>query len=216
MASNASALATENTDKFYTVIKSMHGFDTAEVKGVIDTVISPTPRETCFIGTYYRTRPNVETLLRLNSVKDFQAIAMLARALFELSVDSRLFENTPGAWVKMQAFADAQKLHAAKKIIEFRRSHADFDIDTSVQESFVAKNSARITSVRASLWPGVRTLSHWSGMNLSRRVETVKSPFDQIYANDYPRLSWYVHPGLTGIANLSPETFIHLLLRALN
>jgi hypothetical protein len=210
MATDASNIAAENADKFYTVIKSMHEFDTTEVKGVIDTVISPTPHETCFIGTYYRARPNVETLLLLTNVKDLQAIAMLARALFELSIDSRLFENIPGAWVKMQAFTDAQKLYAAKKIIDFKRSHADFDVDTSVAESFVAKNSARIARVSASLWPGVRALSHWSGMKLSQRVATVKAPFEQIYANDYPRLSWYVHPGLTGVANLPPETFIHL------
>ena len=35
-------------------------------------------------------------------------------------------------------------------------------------------------------------------------------PFDQIYAADYSRLSWYVHPGLAGVINVPAVTFIHL------
>jgi len=210
MASNASALAAENTDKFYTVIKSMHSFDTTEVKGVIDTIISPTPRDNCFIGTYYRTRPNIETLLRLNSTRDFQAIAMLARALFELSVDCRFLENTPQAWVKVLEYANVEKLRAANRIIKFKQKNPDAAIDTTIFDSFVAQNAERIQRVRKSLWPNSKGLNHWSGLTLSQRVEQLKSPFDQIYAVDYARLSWYVHSGLTGIMNIPAETFIHL------
>jgi len=42
------------------------------------------------------------------------------------------------------------------------------------------------------------------------RVMQLSSPFDEIYAIDYPRLSWYVHPGLTGVVNLRAETFTYL------
>ncbi|MFZ0335198.1 MAG: DUF5677 domain-containing protein [Candidatus Acidiferrales bacterium] len=210
MASNASVLATENTDKFYSVIKSMHAFDTLEVKGVIDTLISPTGDETCFIGTYYRSRPNVETLLRLNSVRDFQAIAMLARALFELSVDSRLLENTPLAWVKVLEYANVERLRVANKTIEFKKKNPDANIDTSIYDSFVAQNGERIAHVKKCLWPNTEKLPHWSGLTLRRRVEQLKSPFDHVYATDYARLSWYVHAGLTGVMNVPAENFIHM------
>ncbi|MHB8487563.1 MAG: DUF5677 domain-containing protein [Candidatus Acidiferrales bacterium] len=210
MASDASALAAENADKFYTVIKSMHAFDAAEVKGVIDTIISPTPRDNCFIGTYYRTLGNVETLLRLNKSKDFQAIAMLARALFELSVDCRFLENTPQAWVGVLEYANVEKLRAAKKIIKFKQKNPDAAIDTTIFDSFVARNAERITRVQKSLWPNSKELVHWSGLTLRQRVEQLKAPFDQVYAVDYARLSWYVHSGLTGVMNLAAEVFIHL------
>ncbi|HEV2296973.1 MAG TPA: DUF5677 domain-containing protein [Candidatus Acidoferrales bacterium] len=202
--------ATMNADKFYTMVKSIHWFDTIEVKGVIDTLLSPTPRDNCFVGTYYRTLGNVETLLRLNKSKDFQAIAMLARALFELSVDSRLLQVMPDGWGKMLAFADVEKLRAANKVIGFKKKNPTADLDTTVYDSFVSRNAVRVTGLRSSIWPGVKKLTHWSGLNLSQRVAFVKSPFDQVYEVDYPRLSWYAHSGLTGILNVQAVTFIHL------
>jgi Family of unknown function (DUF5677) len=214
MSASALALATENTDKFYTIIKSIHAFDASEVQGVIDTLISPTPRDNCFVGTYYRTLPNVETLLLLNSVKYVQAISMLARALFELSIDGRLLEQSPDAALKMIGYADLEKLRAANKVVKFKKDNPDADIDVQVYESFITNNSERITRVRMALWPGVKRLSHWSGLSLEERVAQVKSPFDEVYARDYPRLSWYVHSGLTGVMKVAAETFIHLCASA--
>jgi len=53
----------------------------------------------------------------------------------------------------------------------------------------------------------MKDVPHWSGLNLSKRVELVKSPFEEIYEVNYPQLSWYVHSGMTGIVNLKAETF---------
>ena len=36
----------------------------------------------------------------------------------------------------------------------------------------------------------------------------------RIYEVDYPRLSWYVHSGVTGVINLKSETFVHLCANA--
>jgi len=32
-------------------------------------------------------------------------------------------------------------------------------------------------------------------------------PFDELYELQYPQLSWYVHSGITGVANLQAGTF---------
>lgn len=40
-----------------------------------------------------------------------------------------------------------------------------------------------------------------SGKNLSERVALLKAPFEEIYATEYPKLS-YVHFSLSGFANL--------------
>jgi hypothetical protein len=48
---------------------------------------------------------------------------------------------------------------------------------------------------------------HWSGKKFEKRIELVGAPFDQIYAVNYPQLSWYAHSGLTGIINLEKESF---------
>jgi hypothetical protein len=203
--------ATSNTDRFYTVMKSMNTFDRVEVNGIIQTLLSPTPRENCFLGTYYRTLANVESLLLMQKSKDYQAIAMLARALFELAVDIRFLESTPNGWVKMLEYADLEKLRSAKKIVAFKAANPNSDVDATIFSSFVAQHSQRILGQQKSTWPENKNPKHWSGIDrLGDRAAQLKQPFDQIYEVDYARLSWFTHPGLTGIVNVNAETFIHL------
>jgi|HubBroStandDraft_6_1064221.scaffolds.fasta_scaffold396197_2 hypothetical protein len=207
--SSSAVSAAENTDLFFTVLKSVNEFDNAEVKGVLDTLLSPTDRDNCFIGTYYRVIGNVGTLLKLDKSKDFQAILMLARALFELAVDLRLLETISNGWIKLLAYAELEKLRAARKIINFKKNNPATEIETKIYDWFVSQHSARITGLQNSNWPRINP-KHWSGLDLSGRVAQLGSPFDQIYAVDYPRISWYAHSGLTGVINLPAEGFIHL------
>ena len=44
-------------------------------------------------------------------------------------------------------------------------------------------------------------------MNLEKRIAKLGSPFTQIYAVNYPQLSWYAHSGMTGILNVEKESF---------
>jgi hypothetical protein len=189
------------------MVKSLSEFDKIEVRGVIQTLLSKTDREQCFIGTYYRSVANVGTLLELRSPKHFQAIAMLARALFELAVDIRLLSVVPDGPAKLIAFSDVEKLRAARKIIEFKAANPNAAVDSTIYSSFVTNNEQRINAERRTLWPNLARVQHWSGQDLASRVALLKSPFDEIYEVHYPRLSWYVHSGLTGVADLEAETF---------
>ncbi len=194
--------------QFYAVLKSVSEFDKLEVSGVIHTLLATSDREKCFIATYLRGSGNVATLLELKWPKDFQAINMLARALFELAVDTRLINVIPKASEKMIAFADVEKLRCARKILKFHAAHPVTKVDTSIYSSFVANESKRIEALRVTLWPGLKKLSHWSGMNLPDRTKLLKGfPFDELYEINYPHLSWQVHAGLTGVVNLKAETF---------
>ncbi len=204
------AEATSNTDRFYTQVKSLHSFDTLEVRCVIDNLLSKTQEEGCHLATYTRTQANVESLLLLQQSKHVQAIAMLARALFELAVDARLLEAIPNGWIKMVAHAEVEKLRLANKIIKFKVANPCVTTDTTVYQNYLSQNSVRIAAVQKSIWPNLKKVEHWSGMTLANRCTFLKSPFDQIYAEDYPRISWYTHPGLTGVANISFVAFIHL------
>jgi hypothetical protein len=51
-------------------------------------------------------------------------------------------------------------------------------------------------------------------MRLADRIVQLGAPMDRIYKVNYPRLSWYVHSGVTGIVNLKSETFVHLCANA--
>ena len=132
---------------------------------------------------------------------------MIARALFELAVDIRLIDVLPESCLRMAEFIDVEKLRCARKVLKFKADHPEINIDTSISEAFVAKNQSRVNAAKDALWPQSKTVQHWSGIRLSDRVKLSGPPFEEIYALHYPYLSWQVHSGLTGIANLKAETF---------
>jgi hypothetical protein len=194
-------------ERCYTLVKSVNEFDKQQIAGVVRGLLAKTDRDNCFIGNYYRGKANVETLLSLKNAKDLQAISMVARGLFELAVDVKLIGVILDAVKKILTFSDVEKLRAARKIVKFKAAHPAAAVDASIHASFISNDAIRIEAERAAVWPGVKKVSHWSGLDLSQRVALLKAPFDEIYEVEYPELSWYVHSGLTGFVNLKAETF---------
>jgi hypothetical protein len=194
-------------ERFFTMLKSLENFDKLEVRAVIDTLLSPSRREQCFIGLYRRSLANVATLQELKSAKHFQAIVMLTRSLFELAVDIRLISVVPDSCNKMTEFVDFEKLRTARKTRKFKDDHPGILVETTITDIFIAKHEHRIETVRRLLWPKPDTMSHWSGMRMSDRVKLLGPPFEEFYEVHYPQLSWQVHSGLTGVVNLQAETF---------
>jgi hypothetical protein len=199
--------AFQTTGRFYAMVESLHKFDKQEVKGVLRTLLSTSERERCFIATYYRASGNAASLLELKQPRHFQAIAMLARSLFELAVDIKLIDLIADSPIKIREFTDVEKLRSAYKILRFKTANPNAAVDTAIYSSFVANNKSRIEAAKSSLWPTTKKLSHWSGLHMQQRAELVKSPFQEIYEVKYPMLSWYVHSGFTGVVNLNAESF---------
>lgn len=197
------------TERFFTVLKSLNDFDKAELRGIVQTLLNPTPRDICVTGNYYRGVTNIESLLSLKSVRDFQAISMIVRSLFEIAVDVRLINQIGDSVNKMIAYSEVEKLRSAKKILAFKAANPDSTLDVSIYEQFTGDNGQRIDAKRRALWPGIKNsdLLHWSSLRLPARVALLKAPFEQIYAVNYPQLSWYAHSGLTGVLSLEKETF---------
>jgi hypothetical protein len=211
--SPAYSAASERAEQFYAVIKSIREFDRQKLTGILQGLINPTEREQCFLATYYRAAGNIESLLVLNGPKHFQAAAMLARALYELAVDIKLIDKIAGGWARMVFFIDVEKFRTARKMIEFAAANPDLAVDVIPQTEFVKNNENRIAHNRRILWPPKsptakpRELKHWSGHDLSQRARLLGEPFNELYNSQYPRLSWYVHSGLTGVLYQSSEFF---------
>jgi hypothetical protein len=194
-------------ERFFTVLKSLNEFDKMEVQGVIAGQLSRSSREDCVHGLYLRARANVQSLLSLKQAMDIQAIVMLARNLFELSVDMKLLNVIPMAIEKMFAFSEVEKLRAAERIVEFKKTHPNSKVDATIPSSFIANSKASIDKQRGTLWPKVRQLKHWSGMSLRQRTVELGHPFDELYEVKYSQMSWYTHSaGLTGF-DLKRETY---------
>ncbi len=212
--SEKSPTAEENASRFYHLVKSYNNFDKLEILGIIQSLLSITNEESCFITTYYRARGNIETMLEIKHAKHFQAAAMLARGVFELAADIRMLEVTPNGWIKMLAFNDVERLRSARKVVAYKEAHPDADIDLTSYKPFIANNEMRIDALRKSIWSKPADNYHWTGLRFADRVSQLGAPMDRIYEVDYPRLSWYVHSGVTGVINLKSETFVHLCANA--
>ena len=194
-------------ERFFTVVKSLNQFDQKRVRGVVGGVVAKGDRDQCFTGIYYRAKANVESLLSLKYARDLQASVMIARSLFELAVDIKLIDAIPEAVKKIAAFSEVEKLKSARRIVDFRSTHPDPIYPSTIHADFIKNNAARIEAEQKVLWPGVKKVNHWSGLDLRARASLLKAPFDEIYDVKYAELSWYTHAaGLTGF-DLKAETY---------
>jgi hypothetical protein len=197
----------EEPARFFSTLKSLNEFDKLEIRNVILGLLGPTQREICFIANYYRSFANVETILALNHVKHVQGIASAARSLFEIAVDVALIDQIPQGPEKILAIIEVERMRSAQAVIDFKAANPTSQLDTTTFQEFIRLEGARITALRESLWPKRPDVQHWSLYKMQKRVEKLGPPFTEIYAVDYPRLSWYIHSGLTGFANLQKESF---------
>jgi hypothetical protein len=162
-------------------------------------LVAETDLDRCYRGIYLRAKANVESLLSLRYAKDFQAIAMITRSLFELAVDIKLIKQIPDAVLKIATFSEVEKLRAARMIVAFKTVHPSASIDSTVHALFIKNNAVRIEAERKTVWGAKAKVSHWSGLRLKKRVALLKEPFEEVYEVKYPQLSWYTHAaGLTG------------------
>ena len=192
--------------RFFETLTSLNDFDKIEIRNVIHGLLNPTPREICFTTNYYRAFTNVESILVLNDVKHIQAIASVTRGLFEIAIDVALINHIPQGPEKMLAHVDVERLRSAEKIIAFKASNPTSEVDSRIYEQFVRNESKRVIGLRDSLWPGRPDVQHWSLLKMQQRVEKLGSPFNELYVLEYPVLSWFIHSGLTGFANVQKDS----------
>jgi hypothetical protein len=200
----------KNVEQLFAMLKSVSEFDEIEVRGIITAIISPTEREQCFQLIYHRCVANVASLKILTNRQHFQAISMITRNMFELVLDIKLINVIPNAVPKMIGFIDVEKARCARKIIKFKVVHPTIQRDVSIYQSFIAHEGVRIDAMKATLWPGVKRLEHWSNKSLKDRAALLGTKYDEIYEVEQPRLSWQVHSGLAGISYQKMESYTAL------
>jgi hypothetical protein len=160
-----------------------------------------------------RASGNVLTLLELKSPRHFQAVGMLARSIFELSVDILIFNKVQGAPVKMRVFLDMEKLRACRSIVTFAQANPMKLMPSSqMQQDYITNNETRIKNLANSVYPDMKmtNISHWSGLRLVDRVGMLSVDMQEQYAAFYKQLSWSTHSGLEGTYGLKPETFVQM------
>jgi Family of unknown function (DUF5677) len=199
-----------NFESFYKLLKSLDDFNEKEVKGVAFGQISPTPREQCFLGNYLRAIANVKTLLKFNNVADSQAIAMIARSVFELAIEIELIDRIPNGPGKIFSFVGYEQLRRSRKIVRFAESHPNHNqrLDVPFHKSFIDREGAQIDAERKRLWPNSKDGPlHWSQLNLRQHAELIGEKVLEMYDSEYQMHSWYAHAGLTGVLSTQAEFY---------
>jgi len=198
-------------DRFFTSIKSLNELDKLEVRNLVNKGLigTPTDRENYFMLNYNRGVLSVELLLTLKYFKDFQVVAMIARSLFEIAVEMWMISKDKDAAEKITAFTEYEKLRSARKIVKFGVNDPNKAFLMSVYIQYIAQNEARIDAERVRIWNKDR-VSHWTLKDMSARCSLISSEFDELYSVYYAQLSWYIHSGVVGVANVDMDTLSHL------
>ena len=188
------------------------------LKPVIQGLLSRKPREEAILGLFYRVMGYVASIRRLNAPVHVQAIASAARSLFELGLDMVFFsqDKTDDSLERIPAFTRVERYRVAKKIKEFYTNRpAPSDYDPSVVQAYVT-DSANTAAAEALvekywgrdkkgrlIWP-----RHWSAFQDTRdRAHRVGGPWEERYVQNYYKLSWHMHSGLTGVADIPKDLF---------
>ena len=200
---------TELVGRFHGQLILMQTFDNEDVRPRVDTGKEQSPREFAVVGSYLRSLAHVRTLVQLKHESHFQAVAMIARSLFELAVDISLIDRIEDAPAKYAAFSDFVRLGAAQRIVDFHSTH---EVDEPLQhlwvyEKFKNDKAAAVDAKAKELWPKQPRPRHWSGMDLRQRAVFLGAPYDEIYDVHYAELSWYTHPGVGVVSALEAKTY---------
>jgi hypothetical protein len=205
---------------FAALLEAIDTYTQETVHPVTTGMLGLTDREKVILGLYYRSVGFCRTAIELKSVVHQQSLTSAERSVIELYVDMELVHRDaiPDAVEKAIAFADWQKLKAARRRDEFFTKNPALDKTPSkatAHRAFIASDEQRIVALVAKLWGAKAKPEHWSGINLIDRSQKLDKDVEYMVMQDYDRRNFYVHTGLTGVFNMSKENFEQLCMFAL-
>lgn len=195
-------------ERIYGAMRNLNDLELSDFRGVIMGMLSATLREPILTLNYHRAAINIGQLLITKDTKQFEAISMLARTIFELAVEIKLMSITADAASKIDVFTGVEKLRAARKMVAFKKAHPEARFQYETQEKFVAACGAVIDDEQAAMWPGRDEVKHWTLKSLAKRAEELGAPFERIYEVHYPQLSWDAHSGVVSVFQATPNSFV--------
>ncbi len=115
----------EQAGFYFEVLRTSYQFDMVEVWPIVGGLLSSVLLEECRSLLYIRFNNNVGSMLELKHVAHFQALGMLARSLYELTVDIQLLDIEPRAAILMRGYLDVEKLKACRSSVAFSKQVLD-------------------------------------------------------------------------------------------
>ena len=176
-------------------------------------------KEDAIVGCYYRAFAWMTTMAALREEIHFQAAASGARGLFEIWVDLELLSKNliENGIERYRTFPKIERFRRALRIVETSDRNPDIKINDSFHRQIVNDLSKKqeVEALAMRVWGANKDgkpvyPDHWSGKNLRERVDSCAVAAKKVYYEDYARLSWYIHSGSAGYANLNKDA-LHMV-----
>jgi hypothetical protein len=190
------------------------------IRPVVQGLLAPTPAEEAVLGFLYRAIGYLTAIRRLDAPVFVQSVAAAARSLFELGLDVHVFiaDSAPDSLSRLLAFTRIERYRAAKNVVEFyaqrevpaelrtsleqQRQHVADQVEQATVERLVREHWGTTRNGRPN-WP-----RHWSRYaDVRSRASHAGPIWEERYIQHYYMLSWHVHSGLTGVANMPASAF---------
>ncbi len=201
----------DRLESFYAALRNLDRLEREDFREIIKGQLRPTLRERYLTVNYHRAAFNVEMMIVIKDTKQFQTLSLLARAIFELAVEMKCINNDPDAAKKIELFSRVELLKSARRLINFKKDHADAQFHYETHRDFIDKFGAQIDAEATAMWPAnpatgkKPTVNHWTLKNMMKRATDLGTPFDRIYHVHYAELSWMTHSGVVTPLNMTRE-----------
>lgn len=211
----------ELVSSYYDGLKEAVDFVQSRIIGVLSGQLNLSKQEQSVLGIFFRIHALACSLIRLNQKIDFNAVAIIARTIFELLLDIKMLSSPTVKQRDLErfiSFPDVDRFRKAHKIVSLQKQYPYLEdrslLDSSKRKEFV-EEPGKCDTIKAKVeelwgknkkgklnWP-----DNWSGSSIREQAKYFGPLYEQEYLEIYSLLSSYTHGGGSAYFGFSVKTF---------
>lgn len=145
--------------------------------------------EKAIVGAFLRQHACMHSLVLMNNILDFQAVASCARTAFELLIDIKILslDSSGDSVEKYHIFPTVERFNSARKLKRFWENNKnDLGDCFSTQREYVESFTERFDKIVAKYWGMDKNNKpkypkHWTGESLESRVRQLGLKYERNY-----------------------------------
>ena len=192
---------------YYRALHESVDFVEQKIIPILSGQLNLSQKEEAILGIFYRVHALASSLTRLNKKIDFNAVAIVARTIFELLLDLKILASpslSSHDLKKFRAYAEFARFRSADKLLKFQALNPGIEENAFFKGDFrkqFVEASGKRTSVEStvvSLWGkdkngNPKWPDHSTGRNIRERANECGPLYEQKYLEIYSLLNWYAH-----------------------
>ena len=192
----------ELISSYHDGLKEAVDFVQSEIIGILDGQINLSQQEEAVLGIFLRIHALASSLVRLNQKIDFNAVAVIARTLFELLLDIKLLSSPSIKQKELDrffSFSEIDRFRKARRIIDLQNKHPEL-VNNSLLDSTKRKEFVEQTVIKDAIELKVKSLwgkgkkrklrwpNYWSGSTIKERAKANGPIYEQEYLEELDRI----------------------------